>query len=352
MKVKRLAAVVAMLVLLCACGVLGSRPPVPEREAAPAANLPSDLEAGGAIEIVFAVSRDAGDILISAAQHFSRELYERTNGAIAARVEESMAPDADLLEGIAQMALLNDRRQFEFSLPLTVTATPFLYNSYNNFLMRANSRNTMSILEFSLGLHGLTPLAAFYQGAQHLLISFSPGGYRHFDGMTIIISECPEAQASFGRLTGTGGSVVVNNSREDRLERFLQGYGNAVEITPDAFAGREESIGYQMHMIASYHNLTPVWLVADADFMDGLPPLWRAEITELISLMSGRINEAHRREEEQLFRQMREMPGITIVSEFSNVRNWVFNTLPPLEENADEQQRLARTLLEQMRRTA
>jgi len=351
MKAKRLA-VVAMLVLLCACGGPGSRPLVPEREAAPAVNVPSDLEAGAAIEIVFAVSNDAGDILISAAEHFSRELYARTNGAIVARVEESMAPDVDLLEGIARMALLNDRRQFEFCPTLTVTATPFLYNGYNNFLMRANSRSTMNILEFSLGLHGLTPLAAFYQGTQHLLINFSPGGYRHFEGMTIIVSEGPEVAASFGRLTGTNGSVIVNESREDRLERFLQGYGNAVEITPDAFADMEENFEYQRHLIASYHNLTPVWLVADADFMDGLPPLWRAEITELISFMSGLINEAHRHEEEQLLRQARELSGITVVSEFSNVRNWVFNTLPPLEEEADEQQRLARTLLEQMRRTA
>jgi len=352
-KKRRLAAAVAVLIFLCACGGTATPQAAPTPETPAARPSPENLANRQATEIVFAVSRDASDTLTNAAKHFAAELEARTNGVITVRVEQSIAPDADLLVGRAQIALLNKRMQLEFCAPLEVTATPFLYNGYNNFLMRANAGNVMSILEFALREdHGLVPLAAFYQGAKHLLIDFSPGGYQHFDSMTIITSEDDAVRASFGRLVGLGGETIPFDTDEARMESFLFGDGNAVEISLERLTEIEEDFSYQVHLIASYHNLVPAWLVACAEFIDGLSPLWRAELLELCAYMAHQINDVYRSVDNELLRTISDLPNVTVVFGFSHVRNRVFHTLPGLGEEADSGQRLARDLLEIMRRTA
>ena len=353
MKRKWLCATVAAIVFLSACVANGAPQAAPVQQYLPAATLPDNLYDRQTAEIVFSISRDASDVLINAARYFAREFEERTNGAVTVRVELSMTPDADLLRGNAQIALLNKRRQLEFCEPLAATATPFLYSGYNNFLMRANAGNVMSILEFSLREnHGLVPLAAFYQGAKHLLIDFSPGGYQNFDSMTVITSEDEEVRAFFGRLVGTGGDTIPLDADEARMEAFLFGAGNAAEIYVEALAGMWEGFEYQVHLITSYHNLVPVWLVASAEFIDGLSPLLRAELTELYARMANRINDVYRAEDNELERTVRDIPNLTVESAFAHVRNRVFNTLQPLGEEAGDEQRLARDLLTIMRATA
>ena len=348
---KRLAALIAAVVLLSACA---GEPPqvvtIPEVQP-PAAPYPPEDRA--ATEIVFAISRDASDILVSAAKYFAEELGVRTNGAITVRVEPAIAPDADLLAGRAQIALLNKRRQLAFCEPLSATATSFLYNSYQNFLMRANAANTMNIVGFSLREnHGLVPLGAFYQGALHLLIDFSPGGYHHFEGVSVITAEDAGTRASFERLIGPDGRIIYHDTDWERLERFIHGEGNAVEVSIGALKENLESLPYSVHLIASYHNLVPVWLVADAAFMDELSPRARAEIAELQAYMANMINDAYRELDNQFFGRLSAVQDIPVVFEFTNVRNWVFHTLPLPGSEASDQQRLAIDLIQIMRRTA
>jgi len=353
MKTKLLAGMLAALFLLGACGGTGRSGGANVLEALPANNPENAAPGSVAGEFVFAVSRDADPILIEAAQEFAQELEARTNGALTARVELTIAPDADLLAGRAGLALLSKKRQLAFCHSLAGTATPFMYNNFSNFLMRANARNTMRILEFSLREeHDLLPLAAFYQGAHHLLVDFSPGGYQHFEGVDIILSEDADTGASFSRLVGAEGAISTFDSDSARLEQFILGEGNAAELSLEIFADIEEDFPYQVHLIASYHNLTPAWLVADAALIDGLSPHLRAEVAELTAYMASRINTGFRERDRAAFAALNEMPNIAVVHEFSNVRNRVFNTLPPLDEDADKRERLARDLLEIMRRTA
>ena len=354
MREKWLSIAIAAALFLCACGGAGmATQTAPAQQALPMPVSPVNVYDGQAAEIVFAISRDASDVLVNAARQFATEFQERTNGAVAVRVELAIAPDADLRTGRAQIALLNKRRQLEFCEPLAASATPFLYSGYNNFLMRANAGSVMSVLEFSLREnHGLVPLAAFYQGAKHLLIDFTPGGYQNYDGMTIITSENEEVRASFGRLVGTGGYTTPLDSDESRMEAFLFGEGNAAEMRFEALAEMQDGFEYQVHLITSYHDLVPVWFVACAEFTDGLSPLWRAELAELTAHMANSINDAYRSADVELLHTIREIPNLTVDFVFAHVRNHVFHTLPPLEEGAGDDKMLARDLLTIMRRTA
>jgi len=132
-----------------------------------------------------------------------------------------------------------------------------------------------------------------------------------------------------------------------------------VQVSADTLAGAYQSfldLGHPLlepaHLIVSYHDLTPVWLLANAGFMDGLPPGWQAEITELQAQMASRVNGAYLSREDEILRELQSWTDLSVVFEFSHIRNRVFNTMPELEHGADAQQRLARDLVEIMRRTA
>ncbi|MCL2856481.1 MAG: hypothetical protein FWE19_01980 [Oscillospiraceae bacterium] len=345
----RLAAVFAALMLLGAC----SGQPATPTPAQPPAVLPPVWESRQPSEVVIAVSRDAGSVLVNAAQDFAGQLETRTGGQLTARVQLSASPDADLRAGRAQIALLNERQQLEFCRPLAATATPFLYHGVQNFLMRANAETTISILEFSLREnHGVVPLVAFFQGAEHLLIDFSPGGYHHFLGAEILTSSYQGAQEPFTRLAGQDGKVNHYDTDRQRLESFLMGQANAAQISAEVLAGEYLSFVEPAHLIVSYHDLTPAWLLASAGFIDGLPPRWRAELFELQAHMASQINSAHQDSEEKILRELEGWANVSVVFEFSHVRNRVLNTMPELSPDADPQQRLARDLVEIMRRTA
>ena len=348
---KRLAAALAVLILLSAC----TAQPPPNAEAPPPVLFPPVWERQySSDEIVLAIYRDASDTLIEAATHFAGQLGMRTNGSLIARVEMTVSPDTALLSDLAQIALLCERRHLEFCQPLAATATPFLYHGVQNFLMRANAGTTMNILEFSLREdHGLVPLAAFFQGAEHLLIDFPSGGYHHYLGASILASPYQGTHESFARLAGQEGRVSYYDTSRQRLESFLQGQANAAQVSAVDLMETYQSFIEPASLIVSYHDLTPVWLIANAQFMDSLSPRLRAEITGLQAEMSSRINSAYQRLEEDILRELDEdWVNLYIVHEFSHIRNRVLNTMPELEHGASTQQRLARDLVEIMRRTA
>jgi len=347
---KLIVAALAAVTLLSACNV---QPANNIETPLPPPIFPPVWEARHSSEIVLAVYRNADDTLIEAARYFADQLEARTNGGLAARVELTVSPDTALLTGLSQMALLSNRQHLEFCQPLAATATPFLYHGVQNFLMRANARATMSILEFSLREnHGLVPLAAFFQGAEHLLIDFPPGGYYHFLGVSILASPYQVANEFFTRLTGQEGQVSYYDTGSQRLESFWLGLANAAQVSAGDLTNTYYSFIDPAYLIVSYHDLTPAWLIANAEFIDNLPPRWQAEITQLQAEMSSRINSANQHSEEEILRELEDWVNLSIVHEFSHIRNRVLNTLPELEHGASAQQRLARDLIEIMRRTA
>ena len=345
----RVVALALVLILLGACAREPQSTTAPE--ALPGASSESEISA--LTEIVLAIPRDADEILAGTARHFADLLHIRTNGEMAVIIVATTSPDDVLLAGTAQIALLNTRGMMEFCEILSATATSFIYNGYTNFLMRANAERTMIPLEFSLREnHGLVPLGAFYQGAMHLLINFSPGGYQHFEGRLIIIEGDENTATAFQRLTDTSGGTIAYSDGNTRFEMFLQGYGDAVEIHPSDLAGSPELLPYTAHLIASYHNLVPIWMLASADFMDNLTPQARGHLLEAQAYMSNRVSEAYRQAELEVMRVLRQEYGVAVVAEFSNVRNRIFNTLGVLDEDASPAQRLARDLIWIMRSTA
>lgn len=334
-----------LLLTSCAFGsATGGKesPPFPEGAFLEARPMESDT-----IPLVFAISRDASPTLREAAEFFCDQLEEITQGRVTITLLDSIAPDADLITGRAQLAFLNKKRQLAFSAPLVATASPFLYSGYQSFTMRANAPSTLSLLERSLReSDDLIPLAAFYQGTLHLLTDFPAGGYQPFEGSLIALREDADMQATITRLNG---SYLAADTDQERFRLFAEGEVTGAEISLERLEAFTDELSRPSYLTLSSHSIIPVWLVASAELYDSLTSAQQAEVSELCATLTNRIDDLVV-EQEALW--LEELGGndLTLITECSNLRNRVFNTLPELEETAIPQQWAARDLINRMRR--
>lgn len=301
---------------------------------------------GDAQEMRFAVSEDAPEILRAAAAYFCQELEEISQGSIHMTISGGAEPQVQLEEGTAQVALLHQKQQMEFSQPLQATATPFLYTGYRNFTVRANAYETISLLERSLRRDNqLVPLAAFYQGTRHFLTSFSVTNYLHLEGATLAVGEDDPLRESLGRL---GAETVSAATLRERLELYESGTVMGLEISLEELSLQRE-LPLDSYLLLCGHHTVPAWLVAQAEFFDGLTPAQQAGVWELCAYMINLVDDRQVEREQQLLEEL-SLPNLGYITEFSNVRNRVFNTLEPLESEAPASQVVARDLVDMMRR--
>ena len=333
----------ALFMLLCACASPAGPQPAnipPEDEQAGREPEPSAIT-----ELVFSISRDADRELVLAAEYFCRGFAEIMGGAVTARVEAVIAPDADLISGKAQAAFLNKKRQLNFNPALAATATPFIYSSYPSFTIRANARSTLNLLRGSMrSENGLIPLAAFYQGAQQMLTDFPAGAYQNFEYSFFAVSEATDTGAVLERL----GVDIIEGDDDERMEFLLDARVNGLEISLEALSQAE--LLENLYLTLSYHSIVPVWLVVGADFFDSLTPVQQAGVWELCAVMINMIDDGQVAREKALLAELAERDGLIVLGEFSGVRNRVFHTMPSLGEGATPQQRLAYELADLMRR--
>lgn len=336
-------AVLLILALLCGCTPLpANQTPVVQQPAAEMTAAPrSDSR-----ELVFVIAQDASDLLRAAATYFCTEMGEITQGAVTMTVMESDYPQNELLSGRAQAGFLDQKRHMAFSQPLSATAHPFLYSGYRNFTMRANASSTLELLESALRRDdGLLPLAAYYQGTQHLLASFSITNYMGFEGAIVAIGEDAAMEAVIGRL---GGEHMTGATATERYELYWNGEVTVLEMPLEELA-RQAELPTSSYLILSAHNTVPVWLLTNAGFYDGLTPAQQAGIVELCAYMTNLIDDQAVKREERLLDAIN-LPGLTYLTEFSNVRNRVFNTMEPLDEQATVEQVVTRDLITLIRR--
>ncbi|MGI6404075.1 MAG: hypothetical protein ACOX0K_07705 [Oscillospiraceae bacterium] len=346
----RILAVFCLFALFCACtpvrtnqGTVWQMYGTTNATSAPDAML---QPRGDAKEMVFVISPDASDTLRAAATYFCKELEEISQGSIHMTVTESETPQTQLMDGTAQVALLDQKEQMSFSQPLQATASSFLYTGYRNFTMRANAPETLSLLErFLRREEDLVPLAAFYQGTRHFLTDFPVTNYLHWEGSTIAMEEDPELREALGRL---GGQTVTASTLQERLKLFEEGEVTGLEIALEELATLSE-LPKASYLLFCGHNTVPVWMLARAEFWDSLLPPQQAGIHELCAYMINFIDDRQLESEEQLLDEI-SLSNLNYILEFSNVRNRVFNTLKPLSSDAPASEVVARDLVNMMRR--
>lgn len=341
---RRILVVIVCFALLCSCGRnqtgTASEDFSSTGEALP---LPDPSE------FVFAVSPTAGEQAQSAAEHFCREIERIMEGAITATVRISAAPDADLITGQAHIAFLNESGHLSFNKPLSATAMPFLYTGYTNFTMRANAKTTLDILDRNLrSEHSLVPLAAFYQGALHLLTNFPAAKYQDFDSVRIAVADNIESMDAFARL---GGDFTVATSDAGRVEQMLAGEVAGAEVSLAYLADTEIDFSDPVYLTVSYHSLAPLWLVVNQEYYDTLTGAQQAQVAELCASMTNMIDDYYLELDQENISRI-DISNLTISTDFAAVRNRVFNTLSSLDENTSPQRRIARELIGLMRRTA
>lgn len=345
---KRIAAGLALLLCLSSCHTAPEALSQPEAPPSASAAEPEEWVPQPTQEWVFAISRDAPQSLRTAADYFCTEVSRITQERINFTVRDSIAPDADLVAGRAQVAFLNKKRQLAFSPPLAATAYPFLYSGYKNFTMRANAPAVLESLESSLRQHhGMVPLGAYYQGALHLLTDFPAGDYRNYLYSMIATTYDPEMEQVIARLEG---EAVVVDSESERFEMFWIGEVTGIEISLKELSKYDElpSLSY---LTVSSHNIVPAWLVVSESFYDSLPPAQQAGMAEICAYMTNLIDDEIAATEAEQLADL-SIANLVISTELSGVRNRVYNTMPALGEGAAPEQFTARDLMDRMRRIA
>jgi len=344
----RLLAVFCLFVLLCACT------PVPTNQgrvwqmygtnvnSVPDTTLPPR---GDTREMAFVISKDASEILRAAAAYFCKELGDISQGSIQMAVIESESPQNLLLNGEVQVGFLDQKGQMSFSRPLQATASSFLYTGYRNFTMRANASEPLSLLGRSLKEEGLIPLAAFYQGTRHFVTDFPVTNYLHLDGATLAVGEDPELQQALERL---GVQTITTSTLQETLKLYEDDEISGLEVTLEELAALSE-LPKDSYLLLCGHHTVPVWLLARADFLDSLSPAQQAGIQELCAYLFNFIDDRQVEREQQLLNEIG-IPGLSMITDFSNVRNRVFNTLEPLSSDALASEVVARDLVNIMRR--
>jgi len=301
---------------------------------------------GDAREMAFVISKDASEVLRAAAAYFCKELGGISQGSIQMTVVESESPQNLLLNGEAQVGFLDQKGQLSFSRPLQATASSFLYTGYRNFTMRANASETLSLLGRSLKEEeDLVPLAAFYQGTRHFVTDFPVTNYLHLEGAAMAVGEDPELQQALGRL---GVRTVNAFTMQEKLKLYEEDEISGLEVTLEELAALSE-LPKDSYLLLCGHHTVPVWLLARADFLDSLSPAQQAGIQELCAYLFNFIDDRQVEREQQLLNEIG-IPGLSMLTDFSNVRNRVFNTLEPLSSDAPASEIVARDLVNIMRR--
>ncbi|MDR2909734.1 MAG: hypothetical protein LBU86_07615 [Oscillospiraceae bacterium] len=338
-----LAFIIAIIAIFTGCADHAYLAPSPETpiEGQPA---PEPAPRPGSQDIVFAISRDADDILREAAEYFCGE-YTRLSGG-SAQIMDAIAPDTDLLAGRAQVAFLNKKRQYEFNELLMATSTPFLYSSYQNFALSTGAGETTRLLGASLREQsGLVPLGAFYQGALHIITDFPVSGYQQLESVTFAVSDDSEVRGVVERLNAV---TITADTDGERLALYMEGEVSAAEVSLK-YAASAAEFEKPSYITESYHNLIPVWLIAEEDFYEGLGDEVRAELMETVAVLNYMIDSACLSAEAAAKEALIRTGNIVLSNEFASVRNRVFNTAVPLSEEAGVQQKLARDLITAIR---
>lgn len=181
-------------------------------------------------QAVFAVDKNAGERLISAAKNFCDRTVEFSKGGTVFSFILSNNALKDLREGKADVILLENASAPEFS-PMTEA---FLYKSYEHFSMTANSAATLSKLSDMLGAN---VFAGFYAGSDVFLSSgtldskFKLPNLGEADTQdTESVSVTTISNSTTQALSLLGANVTEEKSLSERIAYF-SGTGSTVEFS-------------------------------------------------------------------------------------------------------------------------
>lgn len=269
-------------------------------------------------QAVFAVDKNAGERLISAAKNFCDRTVEFSKGGTVFSFILSNNALKDLREGKADVILLENASAPEFS-PMTEA---FLYKSYEHFSMTANSAATLSKLSDMLGAN---VFAGFYAGSDVFLSSgaldskfklprLSDADTQDFENVSVTTISNTTTQA----LSLLGAVVTENKSLNERIANFSE-TDSTVEFshseldspallkavlakslessgTPSSGGGVSNPAPSEPEPIVvtrAFTGIKPVWLVFAPAAYEKLSQTGRVAVAEAAAYMTADVDSAY-----------------------------------------------------------
>ena len=285
--------------LLCICFFLGSC----ENEVSQQAKRPSPIRSIQTLQ--FEVDAELEQKFLEQARLFAKDVERISSGHLIVSVVEKK--EDTLPESEYDFAYLQNQQLAQFSPSLKTLSLPFVYNDMKHLSLALNSPDIRQLLQKQLNSH-VFPLAALSRGDGLFLSMDVPQGDSinssrlmppYFQNFTIAVyGKNPEMISVFQGL----GMYTVPSPDENFLSVLNQYivsenvtyFINGVEVTKEQILKKTE-FPDSVYAIETWHNLSPVWFVAQSKTWENLSGWEQAVIQEATAYMIARFEESSNR---------------------------------------------------------
>ena len=273
-----------------------------EKEVSPA-KKPSPIRSIQTLQ--FEVDASLEQKFLDQARLFAKDVERISRGRLMVSVIEKKREV--LSESEYDFAYLQNQQLAQFAPSLKTLSLPFLYNDMKHLSLALNSPDIRQLLEERLKNH-VFPLAALSRGDGLFLCMDAPEGDSinsnrlmppYFQGLTIAVHEGNSENIPVFQALGI---YAVPFSDEDLLS-ILNQYvvlDNVTHFINGAEATKEEILKKSefpdpVYAIETWHNLSPVWFVAQSKTWENLSSWEQAVIQEATAYMIARLEESSNR---------------------------------------------------------
>lgn len=253
----------------------------------------------------FEVEEGLEQKFLEQARLFAKDVERISQGRLMVSVIERKK--RALAKSEYDFAYLQNQYLAQLAPSLKTLSLPFLYNDMKHLSLALNSPDIRQLIEEQLKLH-VFPLAALSRGDGLILCMEAPEGDSinssrlmppYFQGLTVAVHEGnSEIISVFQAL----GMYAVSSPEEDLLSILNQyiisddtaHFINGVEATKEEILKKTE-FPDPLYGIETWHNLSPIWFIAQSNTWENLSGWEQAVIQEATAYMIARFEESSNR---------------------------------------------------------
>ena len=255
----------------------------------------------GAKELSLYLTADTADKLEFALDSFCAEVFDKTNGVVAVVPVINANPISSMREN-GGLAFAENSSAIILSPYFRLFSEPFLFKSYDHFTMSVNSAEILD--ELNASMTNVLALAAFYQGSDFIISRMPIDDPAVFIGEIMPESGLPNPKTApailmcdsnvtrFNAYASLGAVPIENadiNLRIDEIKVELTAAEFSISEA-DALLAADIDSEDEMQITQTFHNASPLWLLAGTDLSDSLSIFEQAVITDAIAGMFAKID--------------------------------------------------------------
>ena len=270
---------------------------------------PSSTLADVAKTLRFVVSEALDPEILAAADTFADDVERLSGGALTVEVVTGETDATSISDGKTDFLFLDNIELANLNQDFLFFSLPFLYDGPSHMSIALNSDEMIAEAQNRLMPEGVTPLLALYNGSTCLVTNGKeirvPADFKglniamrmeYTDRMTAFFllgaQVLPYSSEVIPEVFGTEVQMQVEN----RVELVTL---EAAEVSLEQAAALSKRPEMRC-LINTWHGLSPLWLVADADVMEQLTDWERAILAEACAGLLSELEQNRIKDEQKI----------------------------------------------------